>query len=425
MTAGVDLDGLVRATPDTRDRAMDFLRAASILAVVFGHWFISINHWEGGVIRSTSAIGLTSGLWLFTWLFQVMPIFFFVGGFSNLVAFDSNRRKGRSTWTFVRGRLDRLLRPSLVFLGVWAVIQIGLHLADVGTPTGPRLWGDTTLLRGMKPPGATIPFGPLWFLGVYLVVVMIAPLTIRLHRRFGLWVPLAMGVGAAAVDAVAFTTGLWGWRWLNVAFVLLLPHQLGHAYADGTLAAWPRRRYVAMVIGGLAGLVVLTTPWVFRLAGDVRFDWFPGIGHYPKSLLGTDVELVSNAYPPTVCFLLGGIWTLGLVLLVKPALDRWLRHERPWRFTIVVNARIMTLFLWHMTAFLLALLLLWPLGWGQQQDSTARWWLERPLWFVVPGAILLGLVAIFGRFERGPRRVPAEAAPGTDAGSGGTTAARR
>jgi peptidoglycan/LPS O-acetylase OafA/YrhL len=425
VTAGADLDRLVRATPDTRDRAMDFLRAASILAVVFGHWFISINHWEGGVIRSTSAIGVTSGLWLFTWAFQVMPIFFFVGGFSNLVAYDSNRRKGRSTRTFVRGRLERLLRPSLVFLGVWAVIQIVLHLADVGTPTGPRLWGDTALLRGMRPPGATIPFGPLWFLAVYLVVVMIAPVTIRLHRRFGLWVPLAMGVGAVVVDLVAFTTGMWIWRWLNVGFVLLLPHQLGHAYADGTLSGWPRRRYVAMVIGGLAGLVLLTTPWVFRLVGDARFDWFPGIGHYPKSLLGTDVEAVSNAYPPTVCFLLGGIWTLGVVLLVKPALDRWLGHDRPWRFTIVVNARIMTLFLWHMTAFLLALLLLWPVGFGTQQDSTARWWLERPLWFVVPGLILFGLVAIFGRFERGPGRASGDARPGPDGRTGGAAAGRR
>ena len=60
-------------------------------------------------------------------------------------------------------------------------------------------------------------------------------------------------------------------------------------------------------------------------------------------------------------------------------------------------------FLWHMTAFLLAVLALWQLGFGTQQDSTARWWIERPLWFVAPGLILLALVAIFGRFER-PRR---------------------
>ena len=404
MTSTADLDALIRATPTSRDRSVDFLRAASIVAVVFGHWFISINHWDGGVIRSTSAVGVTSGLWLLTWAFQVMPIFFFVGGFANLVALDSYRRRGDSTWAFVRSRLERLLRPSIVFLGLWAVVQVILHLADVGAPTGPRLWGDTTLLRGMKPPGATIPFGPLWFLGVYLVVVVIAPATVWLHRRFGLRVPLGMGLGAAAADLVAFSTGNWGWRWLNVAFVLLLPHQLGHAYADGRLAAWPRRNYWIMVVGGLAALVALTTPWLFELLlGAERFDWFPGIGHYPKSLLGTDVEKVSNAYPPTICFLLGGIWTLGAVLLLKPNLDRWLLRDRPWRFTIVVNARIMTLFLWHMTAYLLVLLVLWPLGFGREQDSTARWWLERPLWEVVPGIVLLGLLALFGRFERSPR----------------------
>ena len=392
---------------------MDFLRAASIVAVVFGHWFISINHWDHGVIRSTSAVGVTPGLWLLTWAFQVMPIFFFVGGFSNLVAFDSFRARGAPTFAFVRSRLERLLRPSLVFLGLWAVVQVILHVADVGAPTGPRIWGETTLLRGMEPPGSTIPFGPLWFLGVYLVVVTIAPATVWLHRRFGLWVPLAMALGAAAVDAVSFTTGVWGWRWLNVAFVLLFPHQLGHAYADGTLGRWPRRRFWTMVVGGLAGLVVLTTPWVFRLFGDARFRWFPGIGHYPKSLLGTDVEAVSNAYPPTVCFLLGGVWTLGAVLLLKPRLDRWLQRERPWRFTIVVNARIMTLFLWHMTAYLLVLLLLWPLGLGQAAGATTRWWLERPVWEVAPAAILLLLLAIFGRFERPPRpaAAPAKRAP--------------
>ncbi|HEX4941888.1 MAG TPA: hypothetical protein VFW51_05090, partial [Actinomycetota bacterium] len=96
----------------------------------------------------------------------------------------------------------------------------------------------------------------------------------------------------------------------------------------------------------------------------------------------------------------------GAVLLLKPRLDRWLQRDRPWRFTIVVNARIMTLFLWHMTAFLLALLLLWPLGFGREQDSTLRWWLERPIWFVAPGLILLGLIAIFGRSEHG--RTPRE-----------------
>ena len=94
-----------------------------------------------------------------------------------------------------------------MFLGIWAVAQVVLHLADIGAAAGPPLWGGTRLLRGMLPPGETIPFGPLWFLAVYVVVVCISPWTIALHRRFGLWVPAAMVVGAIAADAVGFMGG--------------------------------------------------------------------------------------------------------------------------------------------------------------------------------------------------------------------------
>jgi hypothetical protein len=389
---------------------MDFLRAASICAVVIGHWFIGMIYWRSGVIGTTSAVGVTSGMWLLTWFFQVMPIFFFVGGFANATALASSRRRGESNGAFVWSRLRRLLRPSLVFLGIWAAIQIALHLLDVGGATGPRLWGDTTLLRGMRPPGATVPFGPLWFLAVYLVVVVIAPFTVRLDRRYGAAVPIAMIAGAVVVDAVAFTTGYWPVRWLNVAFVLLFAHQLGHRYAEGSFAEAPKALYWTMVVAGLGGLLLLTNDLVFTPFGEVRFEWFPGIGHYPKSLLGTDVELVSNAYPPTVCFLLGGIWSIGAVMLLRRWLARWLERPGPWKATIFVNSIIMTLFLWHMTAFLIAVLLLWPAGFGRESDSTLRWWLERPLWIVAPGLVLAALVAIFGRFERGRVGQPARRA---------------
>lgn len=397
---GTTLQEMVERTPASRDRVVDFLRAASILAVVIGHWTIGIVWWQDGVIRTTSAVGVTAYLWLATWFLQVMPIFFFVGGFSNYVAYTAGRERGETSGAFVRSRIDRLLRPSLVFLGVWAVVMLAMHLMSIGAPTGPRLWGDVAVLRGVLPPGATLPFGPLWFLAVYLVVVAVAPWTIALHRRFGLWVPVAMAAGAAVSDLVGFVGGMPLARWANVVFVLLLPHQLGHAYGDGSMLRWPRRAFWAMVVVGLGGLLLLTNPPLFRLAGDVRFEWFPGIGAYPKSLLGTDVERVSNAYPPTLCFLLGGIWSIGAAMLLRSRLARWLQRPRAWAPTIAVNGVIMTLFLWHMTAYLLAILVLWPLGMGQQTDSTPRWWLERIVWIVVPGAILAGLVAIFGRFER-------------------------
>jgi hypothetical protein len=39
-------------------------------------------------------------------------------------------------------------------------------------------------------------------------------------------------------------------RWFNAAFVLLLPHQLGHFLGDSLLARLPRRGVLGMVVAG-------------------------------------------------------------------------------------------------------------------------------------------------------------------------------
>lgn len=222
------LDGLAAATPDDRDRVVDFLRAASIVAVVFGHWFIGVIWWRGGKIGTVSAIGLTGWLWIATWFLQVIPLFFFVGGFANYMSYRSLRTRGGSTIEFLRTRAVRLLRPSLVLIGVWAVVEVILHLLDLG---------GTGLLRLVHPPGATVPFGPLWFLAVYFLVVMASPATIWLHRKFGWVVPISLGAAAVAVDVFRFGADVSWVGQLNVWFVFLVPHQLGYFYADGRLTA--------------------------------------------------------------------------------------------------------------------------------------------------------------------------------------------
>ncbi|HVL51466.1 MAG TPA: acyltransferase family protein, partial [Actinomycetota bacterium] len=106
---------LAEKTPPGRDRYVDFLRAFSICVVVLGHWLIAVVYIQDGEISGVNALHVIPGLWVATWLLQVMPLFFFVGGFANLVSLESIGRRGGDYAQFIRSRLDRLLRPTAVY----------------------------------------------------------------------------------------------------------------------------------------------------------------------------------------------------------------------------------------------------------------------------------------------------------------------
>ena len=131
---------------------------------------------------------------------------------------------------------------------------------------------------------------PLWFLGVYVVVVALAPVMVRLHRRFRLWVPATLAAAAAAVDAVRLAAGIHQVGYLNLLVVWVLVQQLGFFYADGTLERLSRRALAGLTAAGLASLVVLT-----------------GTGMYPPSMVGLPGDR-SSMSPPTVCIVALTVW---------------------------------------------------------------------------------------------------------------------
>jgi fucose 4-O-acetylase-like acetyltransferase len=361
---GTSIAGLAEATPSTRDRYVDFLRAFSILVVVIGHYFIAVAFHQGGRVYVENAVGRTSLLWLLTWALQVMPLFFFVGGFSNLVSWKGGYAG------FLRGRLRRLLTPFSVFAAVWLVIEVALHLFDVGAGGG--------IFRLSR-----LPFGPLWFLGVYLAVVAVAPLMIRLHRLAPLLSVVTLFNLILVVDTLRFAMHMRNVGWLNLAFVWLFAHQLGFFYGDGHFDRWHASNFVALSSVGLTGMALLTN-----------------IGVYPRSMVGVDHEAISNMSPPTACIAFLTLWLVGLAMLLRPRLTRWLQGRRAWSLVIGANAVIMTTFLWHLSALLVTILVLERLGLPPQPDTNAVWWLTRPLWIAIPLGLTGGLVAVFSRFER-------------------------
>ena len=100
---------MAERTPPERNRYVDFLRAVSILVVITGHWLIAGFQYVDGAIVPGDILALQPRTQWLTWLFQVMPIFFMVGGYANAVSLESARRKQLAYADWLAGRLARLV----------------------------------------------------------------------------------------------------------------------------------------------------------------------------------------------------------------------------------------------------------------------------------------------------------------------------
>jgi peptidoglycan/LPS O-acetylase OafA/YrhL len=359
---------LAEATPAGRDRYVDFLRVASIATVVLGHWTITAVGRSPDGLTTGNVLSATPWLWLATWLLQVMPVFFFVGGFANMVSWQALERRGRGYVEYLSGRIDRLLRPVLVFVTVWLALppvlgRLGLPAEQV------ELVGD---VMGQ----------PLWFLGVYLMTVALCPVMVRLHRRFRLWVPATLAAVAVTVDTLRFAAGLEHAGYLNLLVVWTLVQQVGFFYADGTLPRLSRRALAGLAAAGLGGLVVLT-----------------GAGPYPPSMVGLPGE-TSNMTPPTACLVALTVWQVALVMLARGPVSAWLARRRPWTLVVAVGSMAMTLYLWHLTAMVALYGLVLAVGGPLPAPGTGLWWATRPLWLALLAVVLIPMALLLSRFER-------------------------
>ncbi|WP_032767216.1 acyltransferase family protein [Streptomyces sp. CNS654] len=383
---GSSVRELAGATPATRDRYVDLLRVASLGAVVLGHWLMAAVTPDG----VGNLLAVVPALQPLTWLLQVMPVFFFVGGFSHALSYRSLLRKrpeaapgaaADSAYSaFLRARLQRLLRPTMAFVLVWGAAALLVQLLGGG--------GGLT--------GVTLRMvtQPLWFIGIYLAMVAFTPPLLKLHERYG-WGAFAGLAGAAVVvDVLRFAAGVPYVEFLNFAFVWLAVHQLGFLRADGRI----HLRRAALLAGG--GLVTATALVAF--------------GPYPLSMVGMPGEKVSNMAPPTLALLAHGLWLVGAVELLRAPAARLLERPRVWRTVVAANGVAMTAFLWHLTAMFGVYGALLALDVALPEPPSAAWWAQVPLRLALAAALTAALVAAFRTFER----PAAPATPGTPGSPG-------
>lgn len=366
-----------RLTPASRNRAADFYRTIAICFVVLGHWMLVAPYVPAGEIELRNILAEQPWTQFLTWLFQVMPVFFFVGGYSNAASWTSARADVAKRQAWATGRLRRLLLPVVPLIVLWSIAAALAFQMGV----------DAELARNASQ-AALIP---VWFLAVYILVTLTVPVTYAIWEKLGLWSVTLLAGLAILVDVIGVGFGQSWLRWANYAPVWLAVHQLGYWWWRGDQNG---RAILFLFALGIAWLWTLISP-----AG------------YAISMVSVPGEEFSNTRPPTTAMLALGSIQIALLLLLTPRVNAWLQKETPWAIIILVAQSIMTIYLWHLTVVIVVTglsLALGGFGLGTE-PGTAAWWALRPLFVLVLIVLMLPFLVIFGRYESGSRRTAAPA----------------
>jgi hypothetical protein len=302
------------STPATRDRAIDVIRIVSLVAVVVGHTIIATSTLRDGVFIWRNLLAASPVFQALTWVFQIMPLFFFAG----VAAWINSWTPGTSWGSWMMRRCTRLYRPVFYYLAFW--------------------WVALALLSAVLPehvyePVAGISIQLLWFLGAYVLVLATVPLLSGITTT-GRFVAAAVGTYAfiAVVDAIRINVhDVSALGYLNMV-VWLIPGMFGVAY---------RRRLLA----GRAALTLVVVMLVVNVALLV-------LGPYELSLVGIETQQLKNMTPPSLLLAGHAIMMCAFAIAAAPAIARWAHRPRVWWLAAIGNSGAMTLYLWHIPPLL-------------------------------------------------------------------------
>jgi len=360
---------IAEQTPEQRNRYVDLLRALSISAVVLGHWIIAAPGFMDGVRSMDHLLEIQPWSRWLTWVFQVMPVFFFVGGYSNGVSWDSAQKKGLRYSFWLESRLRRLIGPVIPLVLLWAVLGIIGYVMAVP--------------EQMIKIGSQVSLVPVWFLAIYFIIVMLVPISRLIWHKLGLWsvvLPLCLAVFG---DLVYFNTTYQWYGWFNYFFIWGAVHQLGYA--------WQQER-----IGGALPCFCLAIVAATALVLLTQF------GPYPISLIGVPGQEFSNTTPPKLPLVALGLTQIGLLLALEGPIRRWLSKAKVWTMTVLINGFIMPIFLWHSTVMMLMIgFCFWVFpGIFTIEPGSGHWWAYRPVWVFAYFVIMMLFLPAFMWLEK-------------------------
>jgi len=313
-------------TPPDRDRIVDAARGISLVIVVAGHAIMGVVSWQYGVPKVGNLLAAYPWTQALTWIFQIVPLFFFAGGAANAISWDKHVARGGNYAEWMWARAQRFLRPIwsyLVIMGIVAAIVTWLAPTRVAAP----LMLLTTQL--------------LWFLGSYILVTALTPIFKPTSPLQGGIRTLSLLVACGLVDVLRFFQGFPNAVGIaNFMLVWMVPGYLGALWARGTIKKFSRPFLFSVLVFGVTinGLLI-------------------GFGPWPISLVGMPGDPISNMAPPTVVLAIHCVNWVVLVALLKRPLKRLLAREKVWRRVTWVNLVAMTLYLWHLPMLVLLIVI--------------------------------------------------------------------
>ena len=353
-----------------RDTGIDLVRALCVVGVVVVHgMMVGVTMTDSGPLFANASEG-SSWIVPFSWVMQVMPLFFVIGGFAGYTAFARMRARGGTSKDFVAARIHRLLLPAVVTIGL-----VGVGLATLTLHGVP---GEFVEIAGYR-------FGqPLWFLGVFLLCQALLPVLVAAHERAP-WITIGLLTAAsAAVDAARISSGIELIGFLNLAFVWLALQQVGFFLADGRIGSLSQRARTVIAIAAVVALVL---------------SFVSGV-HSP--------DLIANINPPTTALLLVGVAHTMLMSLLREPLNRWSRTRIGTGLREFVTPKAMTIYLWHMPVLLamagVSAIFAVTTGIALPEPNSIEWFQTRPLWLLTAFALVAAVAWPLAQIEA--RRAP-------------------
>lgn len=360
-----------------RNRAVDFYRVLAMLAVAFGHWLamVAMTDTDGELIGGNALSFSPSFAW-FTWVLQVMPLFFVVGGFSSAMSLDSHARADGRSKDWIAARLRRMLPPAVVLASTWLVLIIAGAAA-----------GQLTLITA----GAHAAAIPLWFLANYTIDTALAPYVLPRFRRnparfAGALIGAFVSLEALRIlDVAVLPHGNWVLGWLMFQV-------LGMAWRDGLL---PSGHRLLALAGGLwaatLALVLSGGPWSITMVNA------PGMENSPTN-------------PPTLSLMVFGAAFSLTAIAAAPRISSMLAaRPKVWAAVVASNAIAMSVYLWHMTAAVIFTAVVHlTIGLPSALVGSSGWWMFKIPTVIGSMLVLAPIVALVSRVEReallAPRR---------------------